>query len=339
MKKIIILLSLLLTLCLFVSCDEETKEALDNIGESPVEEPISTPEKTDSADNTGENDVNADVSLPSYDSKTNGNGNKYLGGGFAITDGEWIYYRSFSNGSYSMKKMSMDGTTVESIPGGDLRSLELKDGWLYGSYKGRNLVRVDIADRKEYKYHKSEDLNNYNTDDITFIGEWLYYCTNDINIDQNGIYKMKPDGSENTLVYGGGVYSQLKYDGEWIYFSNSGGEHYRMKPDATNVKSLSGKTFGYVVEDGIFYDKQGSHTDFSSVNSSVSMTLLDNTLYYCGNGTIYKQNKDGSNKTVIIEVERCNNLHVLGDWLFFYNQDTDNWYFCKTDGSGLKIAD
>lgn len=330
MKKISCLFCVFAFLFCIASCNNETGTDA-NVGN------IETTAETTVAETINEEVV--EVVLPSADKELNGKGNKYLGGGFAVTDGEWIYYRSYSDGSYSIKKMSMDGSTVESLPGGDMRDLDLKDGWLYGSYKGRNIRRVDIADREEYKFHKTEDLNEYNSSDITIVDEWVYYCTNDTRIEQNGIYKMKLDGTENTLIYGGVVCDQLKFDGEWLYFSDSGFSHYRIKLDGTGLESLPTETFGYIVSNGTFYERDGKFNSLSEVKTSDSMVLVDDTLYFCGSKTIYKQNADGTDKTTVIEVESCSNLHVLGEWIFFYNQDAENWYFCKTDGSSLKVAE
>lgn len=286
-----------------------------------------------------------EIKLPSADESLNGVGNVYLSDGYAVTDGEWIYYRSYDSADdrYGMKKMSMDGTVVEELPGGNLWWLDLEDGWLYGSYKKRNICRVNVADRKVDK--KVEDLNEYNSYYITVDNGWIYYCTNDTRIDKNGVYKMKTDGTENTLLYEG-VVDSFKLDGEWLYIDNYD-THYKMKIDGTEAEQLpiGALKYDYIVSDGVFYDKNGRYEDASLVAnpgkglaSHTYASLMGDTLYYIKGGAIYKQNSDGTNAVKVLDGEDYSHIQAVGDWLFFMNSETDVWYFCKTDGSGLKEA-
>ena len=338
MKKFIALLCALLMVFSLSACgkDEQTNTDVGNVN-------LDSTETTDSTTQTEE----TEVKLPSADDSLNGIGNKIFGGGFAVTDGEWIYYRSYSSESkyYSLKKMSMDGETVEyisedNLPGGDLRYLNLEDGFLYGTYRNGSIWRLDIAGREEYEDRKAEQLNDYNSSDLTFVDGWLYYCTNDLDASPNGIYKMKPDGSENTLVYAYNdrVFTAMQFDGDWIYFEDTSGKDWRVKLDGTGAEELPSSICSFVVKNNSFYDRDGAHSDLNTVTSNDNIVILGDTLYFCNSGGIYKQNPDGSNQVLVIDTGACGMLHVLGDWLYFYDYDAENWYFCKTDGSGLKVA-
>lgn len=338
MKKLIALLCALLMIFCLSSCGEDgqTNSDVGDINLDSTETTDSTAEKEESENN-----------LPSADDSLNGLGNTYLSDGYAVTDGEWIYYRSYdsANDNYSMKKMSMDGTTVEELPGGNLWWIDLEDGFLYGSYKKSNIVKVDIANRKEYKYNRCQDLNEYNSYYVTVDNGWIYYCTNDTRIDQNGVYRMKTDGTENTLLYEG-VVDSIKLDGEWLYIDNYD-THYKMKIDGTELAQLQiGELkYDYIVSNSIFYDKNGRYEDSSLVvNAGTGLpshtyaSLIGDTLYYTKSGAIYKQKSDGTNESKILDSESYTHIQAVGDWLFFMDSETDVWYFCKTDGSGLKIA-
>lgn len=344
MKKLIVLLCVFALSFCFCACDKE-ENANTNVGEENVSVGNVEPDVEVPADESV-NEEAVEIKLPSADDKLNGLGNTYLSDGYAVTDGEWIYYRSYSDGSYSMKKMSMDGTTVEQLPGGNLWWIDIEDGFLYGSYKKQNIVKVDIADRKEYKYSRRQDLNEYNSYYITVDNGWIYYCTNDTQIDKNGVYKMKTDGTENTLLYEG-VVDSFKLDGEWLYIDDYD-THYRIKTDGTGLEQLpiGALKYDYIVSNGVFFDKNGKYEDASLVGNSgkgvpshTYASLIDDTFYYIKGGSIYKQNSDGTNEVKILDGEAYSHVHVLGDWLFFMNSDTDEWYFCKTDGSGLKVVE
>ena len=302
------------------------------------------PDMIESTDGNSETEK-TEIKLPTADDSLNGIGNTYLSDGYAVTDGEWIYYRSYDSADdyYSMKKMSMDGTTVEQLPGGNLWWIDLEDGWLYGSYKKRNICRVNVADREVDK--NVEDLNEYNSYYITVDNGWIYYCTNDTRIDKNGVYKMKTDGTENTLLYEG-VVDSIKLDGEWLYIDDYD-THYKMKIDGTGLEQLQigALKYDYIVSNGIFFDQNGKYEDASQVTNPgkglpghTYASLIGDTLYYIQKGAIYKQNSDGTNAVKLLDGEDYSHIQVVGDWLFFMNDETDVWYFCKTDGSGLKVA-
>lgn len=315
MKKWIALLCALIMVLGMTACGNN-EQANSDVGNVDADTTESTGESTETKE--------PEIKLPSADDTINGLGNTYLSDGYAVTDGEWIYYRSYDSAadSYSMKKMSMDGATVEELPGGNLWWIDLEDGWLYGSYKKRNICRVNVADREVDK--NVEDLNEYNSYYIMVDNGWIYYCTNDSRIDQNGVYKMKTDGTENTLLYSG-VCSQLKLDGEWLYFYHDA--HYKMKLDGTELEKLSIDDFAFIVSNGEIFDYKGSYA-----------SMMNEVIYYDGRDGIYKVNADGSGETKILDGKDYSHIQAVGDWLFFMNSDTDVWYFCKTDGSGLKIA-
>ncbi len=328
------ILSLLIVLCLClttfcacgnnVSSDNEEDESVSPVGSNNDENITDTTENSDS--NVIEEEKEPEIKLPSADDALNGLGNTYLSDGYAVTDGEWIYYRSYDSAddSYGMKRMSMDGEAVETLPGGNLWWIDLEDGFLYGSYKKRNIVKVDIANRDEYKYNRCQDLNEYNSYYITVDNGWIYYCTNDTRIDKNGVYKMKTDGTENTLLYEG-VCSQLKLDGEWLYFHHDA--HYKIKLDGTGLEKIAIDDFAFIVSDGEIFDYKGSHA-----------SMINEVIYYNGKDGIYKVNADGNGETKILDGEDYSHVQATGDWLFFCDKETNIWYFCKTDGSGLKIA-
>lgn len=135
-----------------------------------------------------------------------------------------------------------------------------------------------------------EFINDEIASDYTIYNDWIYFFDNgytfnaskndyEINEERIGFYKMKPDGSEKTLLLNGfskneelinNTYARTNYCfninafGDYIYFidiSNNGESNvYRMKPDGTDVEPVSENgAQNYTVDDNTLYYTTGTN--------------------------------------------------------------------------------
>lgn len=140
-------------------------------------------------------------------------------------------------------------------------------------------------------------------------GDWIYYSN--MNYDYY-LYKMRKDGSQKQIVTKGCVIG-INVVGEWIYYADENQSDrgiFKIKLDGTEKTKLISGRYGwvYVAEDKIYY-----------------------SAYYRG-GKIYCMNTDGSSNRVVCS-ENCFYPNVVGEWIYYINEDTYDVYKIRTDGS------
>lgn len=115
----------------------------------------------------------------------------------------------------------------------------------------------------------------------------------------------KDVGSTNANIVNGGMIAK---DNEWIY---------------------------YAIEDGLYKCKEdGSDTEKMLDVTARSLNIADGWIYFCSPYEgVYKIKTDGTEHQMLIAEENIWNLHMIGEWLYFYKDSSGSIYKVKTDGS------
>lgn len=214
-------------------------------------------------------------------------------------DGDYIYFRYEAprenfhktlNENYRLGRFKKDGSSIELL--NDIANdFIVKDGWIYFYDNG-------------YTYDKSNNKS-------------------DLDLSRAGIYKMKTDGSEKTLLLGElrsdymdyAIYricDNLKIYGDLIYFQkfdeNDDSKVYCMSLDGSNLKAVTKESaFNYTVSgDMLFYStgkrlvsqidprslkkvflNDGSEEEMFKISGSyyLEFTVYNNYLYFNDGGT------------------------------------------------------
>ncbi len=197
---------------------------------------------------------------------------------------------------------------------------------------------------------------------------WLYYLKES---DGNRIYRMRPDGSQDSIFHYENINGFIIQD-SWIYFSNynDGGKLYRMKPDRSEETRISKeRALDFTVcEDWIFYsageagelmrmktDGRGKKT--LGITDVYEFSVEDNWIYYTketrdesreGIRCIYRVEMDGSGKTLLCR-DKFSSVSVSGGWIYYLKRYQTSakpkemrtkWRLIrmKTSGSGKELV-
>lgn len=170
--------------------------------------------------------------------------------------GDWIYYRNFRYYS-RMYRMRTDGTEVQRLTSNAAWGYFWHDGSIYHieSRSGEVIFRADFnAEGAEVT-----KLNSSASDYICVIDDWIYYVNRG---QQNYIYKMRLDGSENQRAFDVKA-RRLNYFDGWLYFTDvdSNQRIYRARTDGsekTLVVDISLCIDINIVENWMFFRVEGS---------------------------------------------------------------------------------
>ncbi|MDR1674439.1 MAG: DUF5050 domain-containing protein [Oscillospiraceae bacterium] len=92
-------------------------------------------------------------------------------------------------------------------------------------------------------------------DDISVLGDWIY-CYMRVSKNEHGLYKMRTDGTDVSLLAEGGITS-INVVGDWIYYAPASGyQIYRIRNDGEGKKIVNKtiRTIPFVVDgDWIYY--------------------------------------------------------------------------------------
>ena len=126
------------------------------------------------------------------------------------------------------------------------------NGWIYFTRSNNYSGSLNIAEEDYGLYRCKPDGTGLEKVSgqvkYTFFiaDDWIYYCErDDAESEENALYKMRIDGSDNTLIYGD-IHNQniyLNYMGGWIYFKNADEqgdlpELHRIRTDGTGLQKI-----------------------------------------------------------------------------------------------------
>ena len=262
-----------------------------------------------------------------------------------------------SNINYSPEKMESEGIKESELRQEVFSSggfIAQKDDWLfYSNYDdGGKLYKFNLNSGEHIK------VNNEKSSGISIVDDWVYYSSG------NNIYRIRPDGSERTLLslWAG----EFLVANDWIYHTSNYDLH-KFRTDGTGHKKITDVVRDgpvahsiYIAEGWLYYlegwqQADGWHAsslnkvsiDGGEVFEAVDLKgfprnicLVDNWLYYIEVGrshgtTINKIKTDGSQSMVLKEIN-ADEMVVVEEWIYFTNWD-DNFsiYKIRTDGSEL----
>jgi len=222
--------------------------------------------------------------------------------GFAAYDGEWIYYNGYNDECFY--KMREDGSEKTKLADHYAHDINVVGDWIYFNYT-------------------SED--GFYVDDDGFEHTEKY-----------GIFKMRTDGSEETLVIDEWLACYVTVSDGWIYY----------RYDCDRFVTTDEGDYDIITDEensGIFKVRlDGSDkTQVMSGNKIYYVNVVGDWIYYSTNYTrdLYKVRTDGTEKTLILSDERsCDYINVVGDWIYYVGEEkTDEYRRCinkiRTDGT------
>jgi hypothetical protein len=303
----------------------EAKEAASpSPSASPAATPAPEPESKATESETPAPDLPADPpdsealgpDLPiAPDAEGNTAGNM-ANGGMIVVSGDWVYcsdkykYVGHETGIYKTRTGGGDNTLL--TIGEGARNLSVLGNWIYfikedsvqGGFKQDFLFRIRIDGTEETK------LFEESVSDFYVVGDWIYFNSKEFN--NNGLHKMKTDGTEATRLVGDNAANRsdvynITVIGDWVYYCRGAagvqfGDLYKIKVDGTEQTEMKRRITQFViVGDWIYYSPQGILSDIG----------------------IYKMLTDGTEDTKIIGECLVFYLNTDGEWLYFYEQAKD----------------
>ena len=273
-----------------------------------------------------------------------------INNGDLVADNEWIY---FLEKCQSLLKMKKDGTDYIELDNGSFlsRIFLYSDRVYYFERTDFISIKQDGSDRREiaFRYHDQAMIVISN---LISIRDWFYFCACPAYTENQHIrnlFKMKPDGSQMTLIRDGEV-DNLNIAGNDLLFSDMSKNGIIIKWNLddfseTNLTSEPAKQI-LVDEKAIYYlDKEDIlySLDFSGDNKyqicrdPISIYNISEDWIYFSNkkdhNYLYRIRKDGVNQTRINQ-DVSLQIYVNGDTVYYLNESKDNQFFLyREDGT------
>lgn len=238
-------------------------------------------------------------------------------GGYAVKEGDWIYYCQYdptANTPFAPNNSSI------------------------------NRMKSDGSNKTKLLTAYANDLN--------IKGDWLYY-TNKGDYNNNEIYKVKIDGSNNQSVSSHSIARNLIIVGDWIYALeyhswsiikiSLDGSYYEFPFWASPLSFvISGDTL-YFTRDGSDDSIWKSNSLNTKLNDEPSFNInlyRDNIYFIDSKFNICSITTNGDNKT-ILGADKTNSIIVDEGWIYYINKnDNDKLYKMKIDAtSRVKVSD
>ncbi len=316
--------------------EEETSKE-ETVGSEESGEDEISKEETSSTEEAGKKDRTETAADPGADFTGSGNtsGNIINEGILAAKDG-WIYYSFYSK----LFKMKSDGSERTELYSEACKSIAVQGEWIYfcNISDGERLYKIKTDGSQLSKMDDSESCRCINA-----VGDWIYYSTW-----KEGTYKIRPDGSEKTLLISETTYNMTVID-DWIYYGTNP-QFYKMKTDGSQITQIIDSAYYTNVVDGwIYYDDDGLYkirtdgrekTQLNDVESS-NINVNGDWIYYTTwsdkskSSLLYKMRTDGSEETKLHKVGGFK-IHIAGDWVYYCNPYDLYYYKIQKDGSNNK---
>lgn len=190
---------------------------------------------------------------------------------------------------------------------------------------------------------------------------WIYYRNED---DQGILYKMKPDGSQNTRLRGDSV-TNINVVGDYVYYTLSGNPLMAGAGDSEGVYMVSvngssdssprkvitteGATFLYVEPGVVYYgfkngalirwerSEKGSYKRI--VDSGTNYWIQDGWVYYLidyeGN-KLYKVRTSGDDKSLVIDGS-IDSFNIYDNKIYYIDKNDRKLYRANLDGSSRSV--
>lgn len=277
------------------------------------------------------------------------NSGNLMNEGRVATDGAKLYYSEPIDGD-SLYSADMDGKNKVKLYQGKVRYINVVGDYVYFSDLSRsyNIFRV-----KKDGTEAAAIVDTMATE-LNIVGDRMFY----INWTDNcKIYSSKIDGTEPKAI-NAAMSMNLNLCGAWIYYVNQDDEStvHRVRIDGTNdgrindVNSLflngCGEWVYYInwADNGKIYRSSNDGSGFmEKLNEQRSgyLNITNDTIYYANwvqNGKLSSMSLDGSNQKILSN-DRCESIHVFGDWVYYFNQDdAKRLYRCSANGGNRELV-
>jgi hypothetical protein len=256
-----------------------------------------------------------------------------------VHDG-WLYY-SCDNGEFVRAQLDGSDRTVL-LRGIDAYGITVEGEWIYCTIDDRN-DGIDIR----YGGLQIIKMRIDGTEKVCLLSgfseavvaeDWIYYCQANWTTYEGGVYRIRKDGSEKTLIYADMAYN-LILDGEYLYYHMERYENAyydedegwgsaviaesalcRIKTDGKNRSTLASNdiTGQFFVQDGwIYYLTGGPY-------------FVNHETFY--EGAVYKVYFDGTQQQKLFETDvPLMNPTAAGDWVYFRLTNAE------IDGNGNEV--
>jgi len=274
----------------------------DTSTETSEETTSDTSEETAAEETASEISETIPIDVPA-ESEIPEAGNSYgniVNGGFAAYDGEWIYYNGFDNKCFY--KMREDGTEKTKLADHYALDINIADGWIYYSYASDDGYYVD--------------------------GDGFEHT------DKYGIFKMRTDGSEETLLIDDWLACYVAFSDGWLYYRYDRDRFVKTDGNLDIITDEENSGIFKIRPDG------SERTQVTSGSKIYNLNVVGDWIYYSTDNTcdLYKVRTDGSEKTIIFSEPGCDCINVAGDWIYYIGEEnTDEYrrgiYKVRADGT------
>lgn len=219
-------------------------------------------------------------------------------------------------------------------------TLNVIDEKLIGNTTGNISNRSFAAQNEEwvfiYNYRMRPDgtqKTKYTEDialNLNVIGDTIYYSN-------NGINKVNSNGTGKTRITADSA-SNVSVVGDWIYYINRSDNEtlYKIRTNGQDREKLTNDIIReFVASEGwIYYRNNSDINKFYKIrtNGTQRVKISEDSPYYINvvgewiyyqstYNTLYKIKKDGSEKTLVTEVNEWCNLNISGDWMYLRKSD------------------
>jgi serine/threonine protein kinase len=211
-------------------------------------------------------------------------------------------------------------------------------------------TNVTTSTNTSPQMNERTQLNSDGADDITVVGDWVYYSNYN---DNYYIYKIRTDGTERTQVNSDWA-DDITVVGDWVYYSNYNDNYYiyKIRTDGTERTQVNSETSESitVIGDWVYYVNytgnfwryickirtDGTKRTQLSSDYTYIYSVFGDWVYYWNsseNGNIYKIRTDGTERTQVNSAG-SGDISVVGDWVYYVNSDDNRYiYKIRTDGT------
>lgn len=238
----------------------------------------------------------------------------------------------------------------------------LSNGGLLAYYKGYIYYSNPNDDNKIYKMalgiSEGIKLNDDTSSAINIINNTIFYINGS---DNRCVYRMNLDGTQKTKLTDVNVGTTLLAANDTVYYADNYSTNpgmYKMNTDGTNkTKLCDGITDNLIVEDDyLYFNKYDGNLynrmytmklDGSAIkkvnNDDNGMCSVENGWIYYINGSDrnrpYKVKADGTNRTLIKDIQVGGGLNVYDGWIYYCGLDL-KLYKMRVDGlNEIKLSD
>lgn len=270
----------------------------------------------------------------------NTNGNIY-NGGFAVASKGWIYFSDLSN-KCKLSKMKTDGDEKTVLNNDTPKYINISGDWIYYSNLNDNcrIYKVKTGGNERTKV-SDEEVEN-----LIFYNDCLYYLK-PLAPFVYDLCRISVSGGDKNILANNVVEFNI-YD-DYIYYLNSNGL-YRMKIDS-NERSLVSKDsiLRFIVQNKhIFYlsyvnkgklglfrmDIDGGSKLIIAEPDNAIFNVDDDQCYFIKDKNIIKVSNDGKKESKIISDIDPLSITLLDNWVYYSVEPSDGLlYKVKVDGS------